>query len=715
MDLLVAFGKTSVDDGIVDSWDTSADVCMSWGGVGCDRDGGTVEFLDISFSGIGGDIVMISTITSLVYIDASFSLVTGKVDSLAPMVNLVYFTAEGTALSGDVSMLFPLVELTVLNLMQTNVHGDMAALAGLSKLGNGCDAVSEYLLAHNDVVLDNLESGQYESVKAAANFLNLNNTVCTVDYYDALSQDQQCMLYERYLCLMYPRWGTTVLVPTSSSANGCKNCAEHPRLGPDGNPVGVTWPAVLPAHKESLLAFQDSQPAIVDNIDSLKGGGWGPKSDPCSDFWYGVSCKQDGSVETLVFYSTQHLGGDIATLNLLGSLSKIDLHSTKVGGDVIVLSTMLELVDIDFHFTDVTGDLAGLSSLVKLTYVDFHGTQVYGGLNVLTGLVSLLELDTSYTAVTGDFDPDAYPLLQFRNRKVVKPEQKQVLMDFKHSGGAANTNLLSSWDIGTDPCRDNWRALSCNGEGDVTDMLLADLDGTVSGDIGLLAPLAGMANVDMSYQDVTGDINAFSSMPELTSLIMSQCSVTGSLEVLGNSVNLNDLEISGTQIVGNVVALSGLSKILFLEIQDCPGIYGDPTVLVQLPNMDGFSLNYDDCSTFDESACSCGSRPPSRPAQGNFEWHDIVAVGSTESACCCSGHGDCPATSPGPSSPASPPPPPQCDCRNGFEGNNCAGDTNSLPGAKECGDFMSFQGRLSEIEHSCCMAKGAYQHRCHRW
>ncbi|KAF8730934.1 hypothetical protein HU200_016808 [Digitaria exilis] len=129
--------------------------------------------------------------------------------------------------------------------------------------------------------------------------------------------------------------------------------------------------------------------------------------------------------------------------------------------------------------------------------------------------------------------------------------------------------MPSNW-VGSDPCKDNWTGITCNGDR-VTSIRLSSfgLTGTLPGDIQSLSELQYL---DLSYNNgLHGPLpSSIGALSNLLSLILVGCSFSGEIpQEIGHLSQLKFLTLNSNKFSGPIPAsLGSLSKLYWLDLAD---------------------------------------------------------------------------------------------------------------------------------------------------
>ncbi|KAL3683269.1 hypothetical protein R1sor_001291 [Riccia sorocarpa] len=132
----------------------------------------------------------------------------------------------------------------------------------------------------------------------------------------------------------------------------------------------------------------------------------------------------------------------------------------------------------------------------------------------------------------------------------------------------SGSNALSSW-IGTDPCGELWAGITCDSDGNVTQLELTNrnISGSIPPDIGNLVALESL---DLTLnRELVGKLPPeLGNLTNLKQLSIQQCSISGSIpQELSNLLQLEFLAVNDNQMVGNIPAQIGrLSKLYWFDI-----------------------------------------------------------------------------------------------------------------------------------------------------
>ncbi|KAL2612081.1 hypothetical protein R1flu_023773 [Riccia fluitans] len=132
----------------------------------------------------------------------------------------------------------------------------------------------------------------------------------------------------------------------------------------------------------------------------------------------------------------------------------------------------------------------------------------------------------------------------------------------------SGSSALSTW-AGTDPCGDHWTGITCDGNGNVTQLELTyrNISGTIPSTIG---DLSALESLDLSNnRELSGKLPAeLGNLTNLKSLSIQQCSISGPIPVeLSNLLQLEFLALMDNQMVGTIPGQIGrLSKLYWFDI-----------------------------------------------------------------------------------------------------------------------------------------------------
>ena len=142
-----------------------------------------------------------------------------------------------------------------------------------------------------------------------------------------------------------------------------------------------------------------------------------------------------------------------------------------------------------------------------------------------------------------------------------------VLLAFLASGNGIS--IAATWLAGTDPCA-GWAGVTCDPAGATVTEL--DLYGRntpfagLTGDVGLLGGLRGLAYLNLRYTGVTGDVGLLGGCTGLAYLNLGDTAVTGNVGGLGACTGLAYLQLYDTGITGDVGALGACTGLAFLSL-----------------------------------------------------------------------------------------------------------------------------------------------------
>lgn len=118
------------------------------------------------------------------------------------------------------------------------------------------------------------------------------------------------------------------------------------------------------------------------------------------DDW--ASLAGEFKLEGLELMNCKGILGNIASLQGMAHLTKLNLDDTTVSGNVSSFAGLICLTWLGLSNTGVSGDIASVAALVELAALRLNNTTVSGDLASVAGLVKLTHLDLNMTGVSGD-------------------------------------------------------------------------------------------------------------------------------------------------------------------------------------------------------------------------------------------------------------------------------------------------------------------------
>ena len=160
---------------------------------------------------------------------------------------------------------------------------------------------------------------------------------------------------------------------------------------------------------------------------------------------------------------------------------------------------------------------------------------------------------------------------------------------------------------------------------------------TVVGDVGTLAALTELTELDLSQTGAYGSIAHFGALTHLTSLQLSGTAVTGDISVLASLQELTAISLYETAVTGDIASLSGMTQLtsLALRATGVSGHVGSLSALTQLGTL-LLPLTVDGSGLCDVPGC-CNRKMQQECATGLWGWGGSSAC----AAGMCGGCGGC--------------------------------------------------------------------------
>lgn len=291
----------------------------------------------------------------------------------------------------------------------------------------------------------------------------------------------------------------------------------------DNNPLSA-WqiPENLKDASNSLASFSANGANVVGTIPDFLGGDAFP-------------------VLTQLHLAFHNLEGPIPSSFAKSSIQSLWLNSqaskSKLGGSIAVIQSMTTLTELRLHGNKFTGPIPDLSGLQRLQNLSLRDNQ-------LTGIVPPSVLDLPLKAVNLSNNLLQGPTPKFDTSKVavdMNNGSNSFCLDEPGVACDSRVNVLLSilqplgypavfakaWK-GNDPCSQSWKGLTCEGENiTVVNFVKQGLSGTISPD--------------------------FSKLTSLKTLLLANNNLIGTLpNELTTLSNLNEIDVSNNQLHGKV-------------------------------------------------------------------------------------------------------------------------------------------------------------------
>ncbi|MCO5603198.1 hypothetical protein L7F22_057345 [Adiantum nelumboides] len=202
---------------------------------------------------------------------------------------------------------------------------------------------------------------------------------------------------------------------------------------------------ILPirASQSDLSALQAFKSSCDAKLGPQKLSTWAGE-DPCSGFWYGVSCI-GGRVTRLVLDRMQ-LNGSIAPLSELEQLRILSLDGNNLSGSLPNMSNWRYLKFLSLSHNSFTGPIPGsISAVSRLWRLDLSNNMLTGAIPLsIEGLSNLLTLRLQQNELSGSL-PDLNQLSKLRDFNVSSNQMSgpipRSLSNFSISSFGGNRDL----------------------------------------------------------------------------------------------------------------------------------------------------------------------------------------------------------------------------------------------------------------------------------
>jgi len=355
--------------------------------------------------------------------------------------------------------------------------------------------------------------------------------------------------------------------------------------------------------------------ALRDLFVSTRGSSWVNKNgwnkgDPCTDSWYGVTCKNNHVVALSIVYN--QLDGDIresfcdltelagftaydnqitslpSCLSQMNNLQVLDLSSNRLQS-LPQIYNMPSLSKVSLYLNEISGSLPSFSGCTNLTSVSLASNQFTG--SVPSGWGSLTTLKEIYVSrnpgITGSYPSEWGNLYNLDLLWTFQTSQRGSIPDsWKGMKSLQNIEAddvsgpLPSW-LGSAWTQMDTFILTGRGNGALTGSLpdtICDmkalsvlwlfgnkLDGSFPSCVG---QLSAITNIQLQDQKFTSPIPSQINMPNLKYLYWSNNGFTGSVPSgFGRSVHLSVLDLHQNSLTGALPEdLSTLKALLDLSL-----------------------------------------------------------------------------------------------------------------------------------------------------
>jgi Leucine-rich repeat (LRR) protein len=331
------------------------------------------------------------------------------------------------------------------------------------------------------------------------------------------------------------------------------------------------------------------------------------------------------SLESL-YINNDNITGDISAFTKMTSLFSLSLYNTNVFGNIGDLATLENLESLNLSYTKVSGDLSDMGSKANLHVLNLSNTSVrvkpadavlFPNLYSSQDMFTLPAIDVANSILTYDRDSYTYPGIRVNTNKYSQCLAYVLINDETISptndSGEANYTLDGYYGWNEETQKTDWWGnlnfsvdfLSTLTPGTYDFTLDFYWGGEVSGTFTIISTgkplneiipdkyLAKAVAASLGFSDITTLVSE-SGLQNVHQLTIDTVTDWSGIEKLTNLTSVT-VEPTSTYDIANLAGLADAPNeeiILYIYANYSEGVYGDISVLGELPNLVSLTLSY---------------------------------------------------------------------------------------------------------------------------